>query len=188
MHIKLFMQGRRQLLRSGGGGGLASRIEFVARKRESNSYIWTPLSFDLCMCNTAYNLKAVFSSLAFLNFGRPFAVTACTHSNMSLKSGGASAPQPLAYTLVMTSMNHDPWFLNLPCILLLSIIVSTNPFWSTSLYLLSNLLQPQWEQDYRQRCLCNRHSFTSEPEPSGVKVSSAIHVLFLKRCSLVLQW
>ena len=82
------------------------------------------------MCNTAYNLKAVFSSLTFLNFGRPFVVTACTHSNMSLKSGGASAPQPLAYTLVMTSTNHDPWFLNLPCILLLSIIVSTNLFCS----------------------------------------------------------
>ena len=31
------------------------------------------------MCNTAYNLKAVFSSLVFLNFGRSFAVTAYTH-------------------------------------------------------------------------------------------------------------
>ena len=40
------------------------------------------LLFDLCMCNTAYNLKAVFS-LAFLNFGcHPFAVTVCAHSNM----------------------------------------------------------------------------------------------------------
>ena len=37
------------------------------------------------MCNAAYNLKAVFSSPAFLNFGCPFAVNACTHSNMSLK-------------------------------------------------------------------------------------------------------
>ena len=36
----------------------------------------------------AYNLKAVFSSHAFLNFGRHFVVTACTHSNISLKSGG----------------------------------------------------------------------------------------------------
>ena len=47
------------------------------------------------MYNTAYNLKAFFSSLAFLSFGRPFAVTVFTHSNMSLKSGGgggASAP------------------------------------------------------------------------------------------------
>ena len=62
--------------------------------------IWTLLSFDFCMCNTTYNLKAVFSSLAFLKFGRPFSVTACTHSNMSLKSEGASATPPLlAYTL-----------------------------------------------------------------------------------------
>ena len=36
----------------------------------------------------AYNLKAVFSSHTFLNFGRLFVVTTCTHSNMSLKSGG----------------------------------------------------------------------------------------------------
>ena len=50
------------------------------------------------MCNTAYNLKAAFSSFAFLNFGHPFAVTACTHNNMSLKSGAASALPP-PYTL-----------------------------------------------------------------------------------------
>ena len=44
-------------------------------------------------------------------------------------------------------------------------------------FLLSHLLQPQLEEDYSQRCLCNRHSFTSEPEPTGAKVSLAIHVL-----------
>ena len=55
----------------------------------------------------AYNLKAVFSSHAFLNFGRLFVVTACTYSKMSLKFGGSGgggwglhSPQPLlAYTL-----------------------------------------------------------------------------------------
>ena len=44
------------------------------------------------MCNTAYNLKAVYSSLVFpIHFGCPFAVTACTHSNMSLRSGGGAS-------------------------------------------------------------------------------------------------
>ena len=43
------------------------------------------------MCNFAYNQKAFFP-LVFVNFGHPFAVTACTHCNMSLKSGGASDP------------------------------------------------------------------------------------------------
>ena len=57
------------------------------------------------MCNTAYNLKTVFSSLAFLKFGHPFAITTCTLSNMSLKSEmggrGLQPPQPpLTYTLV----------------------------------------------------------------------------------------
>ena len=64
------------------------------------------------MCNTAYNLKAFFfSSLVFfviIHFGHPFVVTACTHSNMSLKfggrggggGGGAFSPcLPLANTL-----------------------------------------------------------------------------------------
>ena len=51
------------------------------------------------MCNTAYNLKAVFSSLVFIitTFGRPFAVTACTHSNISLsvnKLAGSVAMLP----------------------------------------------------------------------------------------------
>ena len=53
--------------------------------------IRTLLSFDVCMCIALLiiNLKAVFSSLAFLNVGCPFAVTART-KNMSLKSWGAS--------------------------------------------------------------------------------------------------
>ena len=50
----------------------------------------------------AYNLKAVFSSLAFLNFGCPFVVTACTHSHMSLKSGGLQPPPP---SLLPTPLN-----------------------------------------------------------------------------------
>ena len=96
----LSSQGRRQLEK---WSGLASRIEFVARnKLEPNSYIWTLLSFDFCMCNTAYNLKAVFSSRfsIIINFGCPFMVTAFTHKNMRLKSGGggggggSSAPLP----------------------------------------------------------------------------------------------
>ena len=49
------------------------------------------------MRNTVYNLKVVFSSLVFLNFGCPFTVTAC--NNMSLKSwgggGGGYPPPPL---------------------------------------------------------------------------------------------
>ena len=49
-----------------GGGGLASRTKFVVRNESCNSYIRTFLSFDFCMCNTAYNLKAAFSSLVFL--------------------------------------------------------------------------------------------------------------------------
>ena len=46
------------------------------------------------MRNTVYNLKVVFSSLVFLNFGCPFTVTAC--NNMSLKSwgGGVGYPPP----------------------------------------------------------------------------------------------
>ena len=57
------------------------------------------------MCNTAYNLKAIFFPLLFffviIHFGHPFVVTACTHSNMSLKLGGGgfSPCLPLAYTL-----------------------------------------------------------------------------------------
>ena len=39
----------------------------------------------------AYYLKAVFSSLAFLNFGRLFVVTAC---NISSKSGGGASVPP----------------------------------------------------------------------------------------------
>ena len=43
-------------------GDLAPGIEFVAC---NNLYIWTLPSFDLCMCNTAYNLKAAFPLLLF---------------------------------------------------------------------------------------------------------------------------
>ena len=57
------------------------------------------------MCNTAYNLKTVFSCLVFLNFGLTFVVTACTH-NMSLKSGGCFSP-PIAYTLVWSSKSEE---------------------------------------------------------------------------------
>ena len=39
-----------------GGGGLASRIEFGAYNESRIHYIWTLLSFDFCMYNTAYNL------------------------------------------------------------------------------------------------------------------------------------
>ena len=56
------------------------------------------------MCNTAYNLKGVYSSLVFLNFGHPFAVTSCTQIKQhELKIWGPllpASPPPLAYTLV----------------------------------------------------------------------------------------
>ena len=61
------------------------------------------------MCNTAHNLKAVFFPLVFLNFGHTFAVTACTHSNMSLNLGFSP---PLAYTFVKTEyvvVMHGLW-------------------------------------------------------------------------------
>ena len=67
------------------------------------AYIWTLLSFDFCMCNT----ENCFSSLVFLNFGRPFA-TACTHSNMSLKCGEASLPPPLAICLQTVPLQCTP--------------------------------------------------------------------------------
>ena len=55
-----------------GRGGLASRIEFVACE-----FIY--LSFDFCMCNTVYNLKAFFFPLLFLALiWSSFAVTTCT--------------------------------------------------------------------------------------------------------------
>ena len=73
-------------------GGLASRIEFVGRDKSRN-YIFghfKPLIFVYVTL-----LITFFSSLAFLNFGRPFAVTACTHNNMSLKIWGEPLPTPL---------------------------------------------------------------------------------------------
>ena len=89
--------------------------------------------------------------------------------------------------LCLTTRNRDPWFLNLPCVLLFKCNCVNWHFLKHFLFLLSDLLQPQWEQDYGQRCSCNCHSFTSEPEPSEAKVSPAIHVLLLKSCTLVLQ-
>ena len=92
--------------------GLASRIDFVARnKLEPNSYIWTLLSFAYCICNTAYNLKAVFfhSGFPIINFGCPFVVTASTHSNMNLKSGGWVLQPPcasLAYTIASVESHN----------------------------------------------------------------------------------
>ena len=68
------------------------------------------------MCNTAYNLKAVFFFSCFsiiIHFKHPFAVAACAHSNMSVKSAGASAPPPpptSAYTLANDlELSIMPW-------------------------------------------------------------------------------
>ena len=46
-------------------------------------------------------------------------------------------------------------------------------------YLFSDILQPWVQPDHSRRSLSSSCSFASEPEPSGVKVSSAIHVLTL---------
>ena len=70
-------QGCRQLLIS---GGLASKIELVA---DNESQIFIYLDIDFCTCNT---WKLFFYNK---NIQCPFAVTACTHSNMSVKFGGA---------------------------------------------------------------------------------------------------
>ena len=48
-------------------------------------------------------------------------------------------------------------------------------------------MQPQFEPVQRQRCLSIGCSVASEPEPSDTKVSRTLHVLLLKRCTLVLQ-
>ena len=46
-------------------------------------------------------------SLAFLKFGRPFAITTCTHSNMPYNRGGLQPHQPpLTYTLVLWYLAH----------------------------------------------------------------------------------
>ena len=71
-------------------GGLASRIEFVACN-ESQICTFRDFIF-VCVCNTAYKLKAVF--LFPLVFGHSFVVTACT-----LRITGLSS-LPLAYALV----------------------------------------------------------------------------------------
>ena len=58
------------------------------------------LDIDFCTCNTAHNLEAFFHLL--FSFGHPFAVTAFTHSNMCLKSGGLHPPlPPLFYTFAL---------------------------------------------------------------------------------------
>ena len=65
---------------------------------------------------THYNLKAVFFFLSFFsNFGHPFAVTACTHSNMSLKSGGGGLqpppiPTPLHNLCLLATMNKRSFY------------------------------------------------------------------------------
>ena len=59
--------------------------------------------------------------------------------------------------------------------------------WTTSHLLFSDILQPQSEPDLRWRCSWIGCSIASEPEPSDIKVSPALHVLLLKRCSLGLQ-
>ena len=59
--------------------------------------------------------------------------------------------------------------------------------WTTSHLLFSDILQPQWEPDLRWRCSWIGCSVASEPEPSDTKVSPALHILLLKRCTLGLQ-
>ena len=53
--------------------------------------------------------------------------------------------------------------------------------------LFSGILQPQREQHLRRWSPCTVCSFESEPEPSGAKVSPAIHVLHLNKCIWRLQ-
>ena len=64
------------------GEGTASRIDFVA-------------------CNESQTLSMI------INFGCSFALTACTHINISLKSRGLQLPQPppLAYTFALPLLN-----------------------------------------------------------------------------------
>ena len=64
------------------GEGTASRIDFVA-------------------CNESQTLSMI------TNFGCSFALTACTHINISLKSRGLQLPQPppLAYTFALPLLN-----------------------------------------------------------------------------------
>ena len=59
--------------------------------------------------------------------------------------------------------------------------------WTTSHLLFSDILQPQFEPDLRWRCSSIGCSVASEPEPSDTRVSPTLHVLLLKRCTLVLQ-
>ena len=95
------------------GGDLASRIEFVACKKSRVHIFWSLLSFDFCMCNTAYryNPKSCLFFSGFstiIHFRCPFAATAYTHSNLSLKSTYAyfSPPaHPPAYIHPCTGLN-----------------------------------------------------------------------------------
>ena len=59
--------------------------------------------------------------------------------------------------------------------------------WATSHLLFSDIVQPQFEPDLRWRCSSIGCSVASEPEPSDTRVSPTLHVLLLKRCTLVLQ-
>ena len=94
------------------------------------------------MCNTAYNLKAVF--VFFLNFGDPFAVTASIHSNMSLKSGGGALPPPLAYTL--------------------AVVLSYTP---SQLLVLSETLERTWEMTLTPTFLLVSFCIPSKAETGG---------------------
>ena len=55
------------------------------------------------MCDIAEGCFFLSCFSIIINFGSPFVVTACTHSNMSLKSGGeaASVPPIPPYTLAL---------------------------------------------------------------------------------------
>ena len=63
-------------------------------------YFWKEHLDTVCVTLLIYNLKAFFffffSQLTFLNFGRPFAVTACTHRLVTWAyiRGGLQPPQP----------------------------------------------------------------------------------------------
>ena len=82
-------------------------------------------------------------------------------------------------------INYAPWLLSL-VYCCLSIHTFMEICWTTFLCLFSDILQPWVQPDLRRRSSWIGCSFASEPEPSGAKVSPAIHVLLLKRCTLIL--